>query len=126
MEMKLFAPDIENKSPIKKPAQLVSISTKLSKEITITPLSSSWTKNIASGLIKLIYPLIRSKLTQALDDRLLRMANDRLKAYPINPLFVSSPDPIEPKVDQKRQKRSADCLQAVRETPRLMAFPLGK
>lgn len=126
MEMKLFAPDIENESSIKKPAQIVRISTKLSNEMTIIPLSSSWTKNFASGLIKLIYPLIRSKLTQGLDDRLLRMANDRLKAYSINPLFVSPPDRTEPKVNQKRQKRSADCLQAVREKPRVMAFPLWK
>ncbi|KAA0185213.1 hypothetical protein FBUS_08056 [Fasciolopsis buskii] len=90
MEVKLFAPDVEKKSSNKRLAQVSSISTKLSNELTITPLGSSWTKNFASGLIKLIYPLIRSKLTQGLDDHLLQMANDRLKAYSINPLFVPS------------------------------------
>ncbi|THD26829.1 hypothetical protein D915_002408 [Fasciola hepatica] len=123
-EVKLFSPDVDVNPPTTRLARITSITSTLSKDLTITPIDSSWTKNFASGLVKFIYPLIRSKLIQEMDAYLLQMLNNRLKDYKIKPLFV--PDVSETKTTESKtqRRRPVNNIQAVREIPRLMAFPL--
>lgn len=90
MQAKLFGPleDEEGLPNRKRVAQILTIRSDTSGDLKFDVISSGRIATILLSLIKRAYGIFRSTLFNTVDGYVLRMLNERLETYHMNPLFV--------------------------------------